>query len=136
MCSVYSTWNMKKESKPESHVGIFWLVNGCLLFDSTPLSEAEPHAGHLGHARSHIKAWAQFQRLGKAPRESEYEEYPRGRVIFDPAAGEFTILADQCILDRKDLITQIKTTLHLPPNTKPGTDIHYRCFLCLYGDVS
>jgi hypothetical protein len=133
---------MTKESKrtrksagsPQPHVGIFWLVNGRLLFDSTPLSEAERYAGHLGHARSHIDVWAQFQRLGKAPRESEYEEFPRGRVMYHPAAEEFTILADQCILSRKDLIAQIKQALRLPPNTKLGTDPHYRCFTCLYGN--
>jgi hypothetical protein len=133
---------MKKESKrakktvgsPQPDVGIFWLVNGRLLFDSTPLSEAEPDAGYLGHAPSHIDVWAQFQRFGKSPRESEYEEFPRGRVMYHPAAEEFTILADKCILDRKDLIIQIKMTLHLPPNTTLATDSHYRCFTCLYGN--
>ena len=132
---------MKKQSKrakksvasPEPHVGIFWLLNGRLLFDSTPLSEAELYAGHLGHAPSHDDVWAKFQRLGKAPRESEYEEFPRGRVIYHPAVGEVTIFADQCILDRKDLIAQIMQTLHLPPKTKLDTDSHYRCHHCLFG---
>jgi hypothetical protein len=131
---------MKKESKgakksvgsPEPHVGIFWLVNGCSLFDSTPLSEAEPHAGYLGHAPSHIDVWAQFQRLGKAPRESEYEECPRGRVIFDSASETFTLLADKCILSRKDLIQKIREEFHLPKKTKLGSDPHYRCHHCLY----
>ena len=71
-CSVYCEWNMKKESKPESHVGIFWLVNGRLLFDSTPLSKAERYGDHLTHPPSHIDVWTQYQRSGKAPRESEY----------------------------------------------------------------
>jgi hypothetical protein len=54
-------------------------------------------------------------------------------VTHHPSSGEFTILADPCILDRKDLITQIKDALHLPAKTKIGTDPHYRCFFCLYG---
>jgi hypothetical protein len=125
---------MTKEKLPEPSVGIFWLVRDKLLFDTASLSEAEPYGDHLTHPRSHIKVWEQFQRLGQAPRESEYEEYPRGRVMYHPALEEFTILADQCILSRKDLIAQIKKELHLPKSTKTGTDPHYRCFQCLYGN--
>jgi hypothetical protein len=99
-----------------------------------PLSQAESYGESLTHPRSHIDVWNQFQRIGKVPRESEYEEYPRGRVIHHPASGEFTILADPCILARKDLITQIKDALHLPSKTKTGTDPHYKCFKCLYGN--
>jgi hypothetical protein len=50
-----------------------------------------------------------------------------------PVSGEFTILADPCILARKDLIAEITKALHLPKKTKFGSDPHYRCFLCLYG---
>ena len=53
--------------------------------------------------------------------------------MYHPSSGEFTILADKCILDHKDLIAQIKDALHLPKKTKLGTDPHYRCFRCLYG---
>ena len=67
------------------------------------------------------------------PHESEYEEFPRGRVMHHPKSGQYTILADKCILDRKDLITHIKDALQLPAKTKIGTDPHYRCFFCLYG---
>ena len=117
----------------EPSVGIMWLVGGKLIFDATPLSEAEMYGDHLTHPRSHIAVWAQLQKLGAAPLESEYEEYPRGRVMYHPALEEFTILADRCILSRKDLIAQIKKELQLPKNTKTGTDPHYRCFTCLYG---
>ncbi len=124
---------MSKREPPEPSVGIMWLVRGKLLFDSVPLSEAEAYDKHLNHPRSHIKVWEQLQRLGQAPRESEYEEYPRGRVVFDTPLTEFTLYADKCILDRKDLIAQIRDTFHLPKSTKTGTDAHYRCSRCLNG---
>ena len=123
---------MKKQAI-EPQLVIFWLVRGELVIDCVPLSHAEPYGDSLTHPRSHIDVWAQYQRIGKVPRESEYEEFPRGRVTHHPSSGEFTILADPCILDRKDLITQIKDALHLPAKTKIGTDPHYRCFFCLYG---
>jgi hypothetical protein len=123
----------KKGENKEPKLGIFWSYKGKLLFDSTSLNQAEPYGEHLTHPRSHIDTWTQFQRLGKVPPECEYEEHPRGRVMYHPSSGEFTILADKCILDHKDLIAQIKDALHLPKKTKLGTDPHYRCFRCLYG---
>lgn len=125
---------MTKRTQPEPNVGIFWLVRDKLLFDTTPLSGAEPYGDHLTHPRSHIDVWAQLQKLGTAPRESEYEEYPRGRVMYLPSPEEFTILADQCILGRKDLIAKIKEELQLPKNTKTGPDPHYQCFKCVHGE--
>ena len=53
--------------------------------------------------------------------------------MFDRTSKAFTLLADKCILDRKDLIAQITDALNLPAKTKTGTDPHYRCFFCLYG---
>jgi hypothetical protein len=117
----------------EPSVGIFWLVRDKLLVDSTPVSRAEPYGDHLTHPRSHIGTWAQLQRLGQVPLESEYEEFARGRVMYHPALDEYTILADRCILSRKDLTEEIRVTLHLPEVTKLGTDAHYRCYHCLYG---
>ena len=68
----------------EPRVGIFWLLgNGSLLVDSTPLAEAEPYGECLTHPRSHIDQWAEFQRNAIVPRDTEYEEMPRGRVVYD-----------------------------------------------------
>jgi len=121
----------KKSSDREACLGIFWLVDGKLIIDSLPLSKAQLYGDHITHPRSHIRVWAEFERSGRVPRGSEYEEYPRGRVMHHPASGEFTVLADWCILKHKDLIAQIKKDLHLRKKVKTGTDPHYRCPLCL-----
>jgi hypothetical protein len=44
----------RKKSDQAQYVGIFWLVNGKMVIDSTPLSEAEPYGDHRDHPRSHI----------------------------------------------------------------------------------
>jgi hypothetical protein len=123
----------KKNSDRAPHLGIFWLVDGKLIIDSSPLSEAEPYGNHLGHPRSHIEVWEKYQRGGKVPIEMEYEQPPRGRVMFDRTSETFTILADKCILRRKDLIANVKSELNLPKRTRLSLDTHYRCFTCLYG---
>ena len=125
----------RKDSAKEPRLGIFWLVRDTLIFDSIPLSESEPepYSTHRTHPRSHVDVWEGWRVVGKVPPESEYEEFPRGRLIYDTTNQSFTILADRCILGRKELIGRIKEELHLPKKTAVGTDPHYRCFDCLYG---
>jgi hypothetical protein len=123
----------KKNLDQAPHLGIFWLVDGKLIFDSSPLSEAEPYGDHMTHPRSHVDVWARLERRGPVPRGSQYEDYPRRRVIHHPATGEFTILADKCILRHKDLVIRIKKSLHLSERVKLDTDLHYRCPRCMRG---
>ena len=127
----------RKQAKPAANprLGIFWLVAGKLLIDSAPLSDCEKYGDHLNYPDSHIRVWERWQEVGKAPAETEYEEHARGRVMFDTKAKRFTLLADRCILKKKELIVQIKEELHLPKQTSLGTDPHYRCFRCLHGNA-
>jgi hypothetical protein len=118
--------------KKQPRVGIFWLLNGKLITDSMPLGEAEPYGDHLTHPRSHIDVWEQWRLGGKVPGESEYEEFPRGRVMYNTKTQRFTLLADRCILRDKEAVSRIMSELHLPvESTGKGTDAHYRCSACL-----
>jgi hypothetical protein len=125
----------RKEAKPaaEPRLGIFWLVDGKLLIDSAPLSECEQYGDHRNYPGSHSDVWELWLRVGKAPAPSEYEEFPRGRTMYSTSTNTFTLLADRCILKRKELIAKIKEELRLPKQTPLGTDSHYRCFHCLHG---
>ena len=125
----------RRAKAAEPRLGIFWLVDGKLLIDSSPLSKCEEYGDHWNYPGSHIDVWEQRRRVGKAPAGSEYEEYARGRVMCDMKSKRFTLLADRCILRRKDLIADIKKALCLPKQTSLGTDPHYRCFTCLHGAV-
>jgi hypothetical protein len=117
----------------EPRVGIFWLVNGTLLTDSTPLNQAELYGDHLTHPRSHIEVWEGWQRLGKVPGDVPYEEPPRGRVVFNRKTSQSVLLADKCILERKSVLAEITQALGLPENLTVSSDSHYRCSKCLYG---
>jgi hypothetical protein len=128
-----STKASQPKSGPEPHVGIFWLLEGTLLTDSTPLNQAEPYGDHLTHPRSHIDVWDGWQKLGKVPVDVPYEEPPRGRVVFNRKTSQSVLLADKCILERKSAVTEITKALGLPKNVTLGSDSHYRCSKCLYG---
>jgi hypothetical protein len=122
----------RKNADPTSpRVGIIYLVGGELLIESKPLAQA----GHYGefkiHERSHIDYWAELVQRGKVP-NSEYEEFPRGRVAYHPKSGKFGLLADSCILSQEKVLGKIFSQLFIPlKDTVMGTDSHYRCFRCL-----
>ena len=61
----------------------------------------------------------------------EYDERPRGRVLYNTVRQQFTMMADRCILRNKRVITKIRKALNLPDNTKLLPDRHYRCPKCL-----
>jgi hypothetical protein len=123
-----------KRRKKESRVGIFWVVGGRLVIDSTPLNEAEAYADFKIHSGDHISMWEKFQQKGIAPRDMEYEDAPRGRVMYNAKTKRFSLLADRCILKDKKLVQEIMTALGLTKTTEIRTDEHYRCFRCSHGE--
>ena len=67
------------------------------------------------------------------PADVEYEEPPRGRVVYDGQEQRFYLLADKCILGRREIVGQLMAAMNLPPGkTTEGRDEHYRCHECLY----
>jgi hypothetical protein len=120
----------------EPQVGIFWWFNGELLMDSCPLSAAEAYGDCKNHPVSHVKHWAQLQREGVVPPETEYEEQPRGRIVYQAKTQQFTLLADRCILAKPKVVKEICARLCLPHDCKTETDDHYRCSRCMYGEMA
>ena len=117
--------------RSEPHVGIFWLIRGEILFDTTPLTKAETFGDFKIHSGNHISVWQEWVLARRVPPEVEYEEYPRGRVAFDTKSKRFNLLADRCILLEKGVLAKIKNQMRLPRNTTTGTDPHYRCQACM-----
>jgi len=119
----------------EPRLGIFWLVDTELLTDSLPLSNCENDGDFRNYPGSHIDVWTRWEKIGRAPSQSEYEEFPRGRVTYNVKADTYALLADTCILKHKDLIAAIKREFYLPKKTSVCKDPHYRCFHCLHGNA-
>ena len=125
----------RKSIVEESMVGIFWLVGpDRLIFDVTRISEAQLYAHALTHPRGHLAHWTALQQSGMVLPEIEYEEYPRGRVVFYHTENKFRLFADPCILARPAIVRRILSTMHLPrKKTEVLGDAHYRCAKCLEG---
>jgi len=116
-------------------VGIFWLLGERLILDVSPLSRAEAGGDWLDHSMSHDDFWTEQQRLGTVPGDMEYEESPRGRVVYNRKTQRFALYADRCILREKSVVDQIMLAMHLPNSQTDvmtdGPEGHYRCFRCM-----
>jgi len=90
-------------------VGIFWGIRDAnhgmlLLADRTPIDQAEVYGECITHPTGHYEFWERLSELGAAvltnrglptaPAWHEYEEFPRGRVVYWPKEKRFVIYAD------------------------------------------
>jgi len=127
-----SAGRRKTTKQPEPKVGIFWVVRGRVITLGYPVSEAVAYGDCDTYEPSHVDQWGVLQRTGTVPPECEYEEFPRGRVMFNRRTERFLLLADKCILRDKRALSKIMKELGLPATkTALGRDSHYRCFRCL-----
>ncbi|OZB38341.1 MAG: hypothetical protein B7X48_13600 [Acidiphilium sp. 34-60-192] len=118
-------------------LGIFWLVpDGAgfvLLSHVVALDQAEEYGDCLTCALSHYDAWESTKRgeplltpLTPATKRMiaahEYEDWPRGRIVFEQTKKCFVVYADRQIFMH---IALIDACFNLPEGTDWRTDAHY-----------
>ncbi|MCU1341571.1 MAG: hypothetical protein JWN92_994 [Candidatus Acidoferrum typicum] len=134
-CSEYPQEGKLRIQKPKNtpNVGIIFLVGKTLLIDRTPVSEGEIYGDFRIHERGHDMYWDTLKKTGVVPQDSEYDDYPRGRVAYNTKTKNYSLFLDRCILKNKSVVKEIMSELNLPTRrTKTGTDSHYKCYRCLW----
>ena len=83
LAEIYERGQARKRQRVVGapQVGIFWVVNGKPLVFGAPLNEAEPWGEFKNYKEDHIHLWKFLQRNGLVPRDSEYEDHPRGALF-------------------------------------------------------
>jgi hypothetical protein len=126
----------EKTPREMPQLGIFWPVqmsNGGarLLAAGCPLDQAEPYGDCLTYGPGHYKTWAHWPRdrtvdpaLRAIVRSHEYEDWPRGRIVFDLVRDLFILYADRKLMTPA-IIARIKAQFHLPAERSEVTsDFH------------
>ncbi|HEY9162856.1 MAG TPA: hypothetical protein VIS94_17400 [Desulfomonilia bacterium] len=127
--------NKTKEDKPK--VGIIFSVEGQVLIDSTSVNEAEKTSDYIDHPRAHSEFWEALQEvcLSEGIRhtitETDYDYYPRGRVVYSIKDRMFFVYLDRCIIDNHELVDEIISRMNLSKKRcRVTTDFHYQCAFC------
>ena len=118
-------------------IGIFWMISTSegvrLLAASCLLDKAEPYGDCLTFGPGHYeiwRGWRQSRELDAAARAvvraHEYEDWPRGRIVFNREQNRFILYADRK-LRRPETIEAIQQRFQLPADrTAVEADFHYQ----------
>ena len=130
---------MRPEDGSIPQVGIFWAIQTSgaapmLLLDCVPATCAEPYGDFLIHS-GHYEFWCKLASMNASQlrqdgvpdivKWSEYEEWPRGRVVLHVTSNRFVIYADRK-LRNPTMVQQIMQRFCLPTDrTDIRGDSHY-----------
>jgi hypothetical protein len=114
-----------KRTRREPKVGIFWFYKRTLLTASAPLDKGVETSDSVNGPFDHIDFWPILQRQHPKLRQLEYEDVPRGRVLFLKATRTFDIYMDKR-LHTPTFKRQLLAAFDLPKSrTRYRTDPHY-----------
>ena len=119
-------------------VGIFWLVEprpgeARLLTAGCSLEAAESYGDCLTFPDGHYEVWERWRKtsdpdaaLRSLLRTFEYEEWPRGRLVFDHLRKHFILYADRKLM-LPTTVAQIQKQFLLPAKEMTvEPDFHYQ----------
>ena len=117
-------------------VGIFWFVGSKMVASGCGLEAAEVADDWLDYPGGHAEHWDEWRAAGSAwlkyngmPVEilsSEYDEHPRGRIVYDRRKRRFLLYADRR-LQTSGRLAEICGTFALPDGAVDVlSDPHYR----------
>jgi len=111
--------------KAAPKVGIFWVYRGRLLTAAVPVADGLSYGDAIHSQVDHVKFWPELQRRIMALRDLEYEQVPRGRVVFQGLEKRFCVYMDRK-LHRQHIKRLLVNEFSLPRGkTDFLTDPHY-----------
>ena len=114
-------------------IGIFWLCirDGKIdIFHSEPISLefGQNYGSFIVAPREHYNTWESLKRHKIMPKNSNYEDLPRGRVAYDNDTGQFVVYHGDYIKSSSGIKSVIKEEFNLKRNTRWESDLHYHKF--------
>ena len=113
-------------------------MNGVLVIDRSTVDDAERYGDCITHAAGHYERWQEWQALGVARLAAlgypgrivwtEYDQWPRGRIVYQTATQCFVLYADRR-LQQPTVIDALKTVFGLNDakvKVIVRSDSHYR----------
>jgi len=109
----------------ESDVGAFYMVGDNLLSNSVKLSDGDEYGGFINYS-SHWDLWKALCRSYPKLKNYEYDDFPRGRVVFDKTSRKSIIYLDKK-LNNPQAVDKICKEYHLGSNYEVNDeDEHYQ----------
>ena len=111
---------------PNRQIGIFWIYQNKIYLKTQNLQKIKPINGFIDSDLSHYKVWDEIKSKNKDFYLYEYEEIPRGRVVYDTINHNFIIYCNKDILLNLQNKKQILETFKIKnKNYSFKEDEHY-----------
>ncbi|MEA2029599.1 MAG: hypothetical protein U9N49_11575 [Campylobacterota bacterium] len=82
-------------------LGIFWLYQNQIYCKLIAMESIEPINGFIDSDFAHYQVWDEMVGQHKDFYLYEYEDIPRGRVVYDIDNAQYIVYANQDIIDSK-----------------------------------
>ena len=104
-------------------LSVFWYINGEFVGPEASLNSEEVvnYGVNLQLDRDHFFEWSKYS---PAP-NIEYDDYPRGRVLFNTEIHKFIVIGDKKICNNNEVKEALLEYYGLPSTTIFKTDEHY-----------
>jgi len=108
----------RERAKGVGEVGIFWFYRGDIQPVSIPHTLGEAYGEFVNGHWDHVTYWPQAQRRLRAKYSEimkyDYEQVPRGRVIYRTSDGKFLIYGSQEFVMNEARKKQVLQAFHIP----------------------
>ncbi len=121
-------------------VGIFWLYQQKLLKSAVPLADGMEYGEFINGPTGHYEYWGKASNRIPEVRDREYDQVPRGRVVYSMKEKTFYVYASKKTIGSSALKDRIASAFRLADETIAfRSDEHYEdvteCPLENEGDV-
>jgi hypothetical protein len=92
-------------NKKSGKIGIFWIYHGEVLARPIFIEDGESQGDLIDSPDSHVHAWDDpdgFMRDYHELMERNYEDIPRGRVLYESNEDRYVIYLDECLMNARD----------------------------------
>lgn len=116
-------------------VGIFWFFQGDILPDSIPYTVGEEYGDFVNGRSDHCNYWRSIKKLLPAVGAYEYDEVPRGRVIYSKRDEMFHLYGSRAFLNNPRQRRVVLETFAIPEGRAAfRSDEHYELDLSIVDD--
>jgi hypothetical protein len=91
-----------RERMRTGDVGIFWFLDGNLIRDGISWTKGEEYGEFINGTKDHYECWESLRRKQSRVRRLEYDEVPRGRVVYSKGDKKFYIYGSEQFVKNKE----------------------------------
>lgn len=107
-------------------IGIFWYYDQKLMVKASALTEVKPVAGYADYEVTHHEVWDSLRFSNPELFDDEYDEVPRGRVIFNANQNLFYVYSSAKLISDRIFQGKVLEQFILPrAKTIFKADEHY-----------